>query len=440
MRKIRWLAAATLLTVSVVEAMAAPTEPGWWDERWTRRAPLTLAPSGAALSGVPVVLSGQVLLERAGDEKVPGGSLRVIGPQGEVPCQLDECDGSGSLVSTPNHWLDPDDELSFQADLPAQGDITYWIYWSTRPLPPGRYVSECRVHDPFGPSSLESDIQLHNRAVFMGLRGPSRANDPTQANALNHGTGSLTFLDMYGQRLAGGDWGRKFPRGALFWQPGTEIKKWGLPHPLAQGPVRSGAKVIMDEGQVPIGEGQTARVRVEHRAWLFERGAFVLFEEFITPLEPIARLPLDFSCFFNLGLEGQNSVWTSVKGQVEGCTPSAEQLAQGLEGMKFFTGTVEAWMARYQPASHVLDATLYMGAIRRQGDVRSTGVRGQGQSVVLTANETLTEAMPGETLYRCFWRVAFEGDHGDGITAQALPRVFSPEGAVVGAMQKRGPQ
>lgn len=427
-----------LLIGSTVSALGQTTEPGWWNARWTRRAPLTLAPSGVAVEGIPVIIHGHLLQALAGEEELSVGSLRVIGPQGEVPCQFDECDGTGRVVAAPNHRLDADDELTFQADLPARGETTYWLYWSTRPLPPVSYPSDCRVHEPFGPTETLSDLQFHNRQVFMGLRGPSRGPEPTQASNDTHGAGTLTFLYMYHERLAGGDWGRKFPRGALFWQPGPEIKKWGFPRPIAQGPVRCGASVTLDEGNLPIGGDQTARVRVEHRVWLFDRGAVVLFEEFITPLEPIARLSLEFSCPFSLGPQGEDTVWSSVGGQAASCRPAAEQLTRGLDGLRPFSGVNDAWMARQQPARRFLDATVYVGATRQAEDQQSAGSRGQGQSVVLVAGETVTNIAAGETLYRRFWRIAFSRDGADGLLPAAIPRLFSPDLATAGAVEKGG--
>ena len=92
---------------------------------------------GAPIRDLPVVIRGERLRTLAGGQPLSVASLRVVGPQGETPCQLDEFDGTGRSVRTPNHLLDDDDELVFQADLPAEGAVTYWVYWSTTPLPCG---------------------------------------------------------------------------------------------------------------------------------------------------------------------------------------------------------------------------------------------------------------------------------------------------------------
>ncbi|NLO72586.1 MAG: DUF4861 domain-containing protein [candidate division WS1 bacterium] len=408
---------------------AAPAAP-WWNEDWNRRAPLVLPSPGVALEGVPLVVSGRQLQELAGGESFSTGSLRVIGPQGEVPCQYDEYDGTGALVSAPNHELDEDDELWFQADLPAQGPAEYWLYWNTTPRPPGRYEVTVRVHDPVEPTSLAGDVQFHNRACLIGLRGPATEEDPTKNTPKNWHSGTLTYIDMFRQRVGGG-----FPSGALFASPGTEIKKWSAPRQIAWGPVRCGAQIVLPEGTVNLGDDQTARVKVEHRAWLFDRGAWVLFEELVTPLDPIAKWRRTYLTQWRLNPDGSDKIFYSIQGEPKLYQPSADELQHGT-GLRFNQPT-DPWMVKYSPSEHLLTGAVLNEGEPREGDLREGGSYGYAD-INLRHYDTLNNLAPNETLRRRFWYLGFQGDYGDGALAYAVPQVLSSRAASLGAVEKRG--
>lgn len=422
-----------LLVLLAVDASAQTTP--WWRPAWTRRAQVTIMEGGAAFPAVPVILYGRQLKEAAAGEPIAVGSLRVVGPQGEVPCQFDECDGTGVFVSAPNHELDPDDELSFQADLPAQGNAHYWIYWSTVPMPPGRYTGDVRVHEPVEPEAFLGDIQFHNRVAFVGMKGPGTGADLTKNAAENWGNGAVTFADLYHRRLLGGGWASLFPRGAFFDGPGTEIAKWSLPRAISRGPVRVGATCTLPEATIALPDNQTARVRVDHRAWLWDRGAIVFFEERWTPLDPIAKLRLGYTYGWNLKPDGTDRVFYSVKGESQVYQPTADQLQHGT-GLRFSVPT-DPWMAKYSPSDKFLTAVLLDEGEPRAGDLREGSSYGYAD-INLRHYDTLNNLAANETIYRRFWLFALPGDHGDGALANAFPQVFSSRAVSLGAAEKGG--
>jgi hypothetical protein len=59
--------------------------------------------------------------------------MRLFGPDGEIPIQIDERDGSGIWAEKPNGVLDADDELVFLAAVPAASKTVFRLYFSTQP-------------------------------------------------------------------------------------------------------------------------------------------------------------------------------------------------------------------------------------------------------------------------------------------------------------------
>lgn len=435
MRRGLTVASLVVLICCATSALAQPAV-GWWKPQWQRRVGLTIPSPGAVVSGAPVILPGRVILDAAGGESVAVGSLRVVGPQGEVPCQLDEYDGTGGPVTAPNHELDPDDELSFQADLPAQGAARYWLYWSPNPMPPGKYTVTCRVHEAVEPGPFTSDVQMHNRAVLMGMKGPATGEDPTKNESANHGNGLITFLDFYHHRIISGGWGSNFPQGAFFGGPSSESKKWSAPRQICWGPVRCGASVTMAEGNVTVAPNQTARLKLEHRAFLFDRGAWVLFEEIFTPLEPIAKLSTGFACGFSLNPNGTDRFWYTEKGQPKFYQPDPALIAEGAAG-KVIWGGADSWVSKYTPTDKMLYTAVLNEGEPLPGETRQPTSYGRNH-VTLRLTDTYTNLAQGQAVTRRFWYVAVPGEHADGTLGNAIPLALSPRAVQVGALEKGG--
>ena len=422
-------------SVTVLAQEGTPSAP-WWNKNWNRRAAIVLASPGAAIAGVPVIIYGHALQELAGGEAFSTGSLRVIAPQGEVPCQYDECDGTGVLVTASNHELDADDELCFQADLPAQGQVVYWLYWNTTPIPPGKYEVTARVHDPVEPTAFLGDVQFHNRACLIGMKGPGTGEDPTKNDAANHGNGAVTFVDFFHHGIIRGGWGSYFPQGGLFAGPGTEIKKWQLPRQIAWGPVRCGASVVMPEGNLPLGQDQTARVKVEHRTWLYDRGAWVMFEEIFTPLEPIARLGRSFNVGFALDPAGTYKNWSSIEGEPFFAQPTAEEIAEAAETNKIiWGGNTDDWLSQYRPADRLLLSAVINQGQPLPGETRQGTSYGR-TNLNLRNSLVFTNLAANQPIYRRFWYTAMQGEFSDGAVANAIPLALSPRGTAMGPVEK----
>jgi len=97
---------------------------------------------------LPVAISGKSLREAGTAGRVHSASLRVVGPGGDIPCQIDERDGTRGPIAHPDHVLDDDDELVLSAELSGDTHSLPHIYFSRHPQPPGRYETSMRYGRP----------------------------------------------------------------------------------------------------------------------------------------------------------------------------------------------------------------------------------------------------------------------------------------------------
>ena len=384
--------------------------------RRNRRCALTVTGRGVAVPDLPVVVRGRRLKELAGDEPVSVASLRVVGPKGEVSCQFDEFDGTGTISRTPNHTLDDDDELVFQMDLPAKGKVTYWLYWNTTPLPCGRYASRTLMGDAMVPAAWQHDIQLWNDQCLVGMRGPARGADPSKNQIENWGAGVLVQLRVYRLPVLniGGSWSSVFPRGAFGSQPSAAAAGWERPRALVRGPVRVAAHTWQRNAAVPLSPRRgapkgtptpTVKADVEHRVWLYERGAYVCFDEIITPRGPAKMLPLRYEAGLGFGRRVGDEIWYSAKGEPQSFAPTQQQIDQAGQGkIVFQRAGFDPWMAGYDPERKT--GYAFIVDTGEAGDADDCGASAYARtSTTLRYRRTVKSAGAGKAIHQRFWVV-----------------------------------
>lgn len=411
-RALLGLAIVALLLLSQRLVHGQPAS--WWDARWNRRCELTFRASAVALLDVPVVVRGSWLKRLAGDEPFSVASLRVVGPLGEIPCQFDQCDRIAHVRRAPDHLLHDEDELAFQVDLPAAARWHCWLYWSTAPLPPGRYPSRTMMGAAMEPAGWQHDIQLWNDLVMAGLRGPARGDDPTKNQIDNWGAGSVVRLEVMRIPILRiqQSWGSIFPRGAWGSSPSREAAAWQRPQELLRGPVRVAAVCRQHDAGWKTRGGSAARVDVEHRLWLYEHGATLCFDEEIFAHDAIGPMQLRYDCELGAGQAVGTQLWYSRGGKPQSFSPTEDQVQQSKRGRIVLSQSeMDPWMAGYWPDlkkgyAYFLDAGEGGGRELRQA---SCYVRG---GAVLRYQRTIDTLPAGRSLLQRFWVVGIRGEAG----------------------------
>ncbi len=404
MRSLCWAFVLLAGALCPMAAAGAPAKPAaWWDARWDHRCRLVVQGGEVSLRDVPIVLSGSRLRPVLG--QAPVSSLRVVGPQGEIPSQFDERDGTGTVVANPNHVLDNDDDLVFQADLPAAGAFTGWLYWNSEPLPPGRYPSRTLIGDAMEPELLQHDIQLWNDDCRVGLRGPARGEDPSKNQIENWGAGALVLCDVLRLPVTNihSAWAAIFPLGTVACRPCPDAARWERPRILARGPVRVAAACSLRGAEFRV-EGQpAAKVDVEHRVWLYDRGALVCFEEEITPAEPLRRMALHYEAGLPFGRLAGDTLHYAAQGGLHGFAPTPEQIAEGEKGKVVMQASgMDPWMAGASGTAKRGYALLLDTGEATPGDACATSFFSR-TTATLRYSRTCSDVGAGRPVLQRFW-------------------------------------
>ncbi len=123
---------------------------------------------GLARKAEPVVITGAQLLPHLPEGPLPCDRLRLHQGDREIPLQIDERDGGPTWAEAPNGLLDPDDQLVFLADLPANSVGSWRLVMldeATVPSPAGELVAEQTDRAKAG-----YDVKLANSRLEIGLR------------------------------------------------------------------------------------------------------------------------------------------------------------------------------------------------------------------------------------------------------------------------------
>lgn len=320
----------------------------WWNSRWNRRCRLRIAGKCAPLINLPLIITGREIKKLTGSENVSLGSLRVVLGNEEIPVQVDEFDNGILPAVSPNHILDDNDQLVFQATIPSSG-IELWLYWSTEPIPPPAYP--CRIFSSVAmePEIYQHDFQMWNDYVFLGLRGPARGYDSTKNCMENWGAGCLVWLDFFRKPVLHfrNSWSSIFPLGAICSSPGPDAASWQHPKLVLAGPVRVAAGTSLSAATVKTSSGQF-KVDVQHLVWLYEKPALVCFEELISLVEEGKNFQQEFSFGFSFSGQAGEFLWYSQKGKTFVFTPDTESLRRAEEGKIIAScSDLEDWFAFY---------------------------------------------------------------------------------------------
>jgi len=425
-----------LICAGVVKLHADATK--WWDARWDRRCSVTFKSAGAAITAVPVTITGAQLKKLTGGEPFSMASSRVIGPKGEITSQSDEFDGGASVAANPNHQLDDNDELVFQVDIPAPGPAVHWIYWNASPLPPGKYETSLFIGDAMEPAHLHHDIQLWNDRCRLGMRGPARGEDPTKNEIHNWGAGALTLMELnrHAALNINGSWTSIFPLGAVACSPSADGARWERPEAVARGPVRVGARTQLTEATVATGKDANAKVNVEHRVWLYDRGACVLFEESIQARSLVALLEMNFGHPFVLGSDRGDRFWYSEKDALKVFQPTAEQAAEAEKGKVVFSDSgFDPWMAAYSTRLKTGYAVVLDSGASLDGEQRIPNFYWRTHAY-FRFNQQWKNLSPGQRTHQRFWVVGFNADQ-EGRAPLSIYKTLTRPDMALGAVERR---
>lgn len=262
----------------------------WWHPDWEQRVELRL-PMTAERFTAPVTITGRALRGSGLSDAVSMGSFRVIGPTGEVPCQVDERDGTGELRRHANHVLDDDDELFFLGKFGPSTPVTYHIYCSVAPRPPGRYQTSLRYGRP---SAAFNSAPIHgtfyDREFKVSVKGP-KLPDPKAHSLLNYCSGAITTLRWrsYDFIAPSRSWNWFLPNHPFGGGPSTVV--WTLPKLVCDGPVRKTVRMEATSLSAPVR-------RVRHYVAVYAQCATVDFEQVVEYSEgptPSKDLCLNFA-------------------------------------------------------------------------------------------------------------------------------------------------
>lgn len=419
--------------ISLLGAVAA-AEPA-------QRCRVSLTGQGVEVKNAPVHVTGTEILRQAGGKVVFAGSLRVMG-EGSwtrrnigfmlqddpgVPCQLDEFDGGPSVAANPNHILDPDDVLVFQADVPAEGEAVYWVEWSFTPTQPRRQVSHSFMGDPMEASAWGHDLQLWNDQCLMGMRGPNRGQPPTANLKDNWGGGALILLNMFQRPVLGKSWVAPFPRGAVASTPCADAARWELPRPMVRGPVRMGVRTFLRDATIPIGKDKSVCVDVEHRAWLYDQGAVLCFEEILTPKTGAEKLLMAYEFDMNFSTAKGGRFWSSKGGDILTFwpKPDGETTPPRKDGVIFQTVGFDPWMAGHDTEGRWGYAVFADAPTPEPGETREVSTYGRDDAK-FRFRRTIGKVTPDGKIVQRFWMAGWNMEV-DPRYPQAFQRLLSRE-------------
>ncbi|MCM8770179.1 MAG: hypothetical protein NC911_11060 [Candidatus Omnitrophica bacterium] len=404
----------------------------WWNSSWNRRCRVVIPGVGQSVKNFPVIIPGKQIKLVAGNENVSLGSIRVIASGKEIPSQVDEFDDQEHPASQPNHFLNDNDELVFQIDIPEAG-TEVWVYWSTEPLPPAAYHSSSLIGEAMEPSVFQHDLQMWNDQVIVGLRGPARGADPSKNSIENWGAGSLVWLDVFRSPVLHfrGSWSSIFPLGAIACRPGQEANRWVKPWVLVRGPVRLAGATRLDGTKVKTDSGEI-KLDVFHRVWLFDKGAMVCFEEFLSPHEEVKNFRQEFAFGFQLTGVGQEVLYYSQPGTLKSFSGQAEDLQAARENKIIATASgLEDWFACYSLKEKT--GYAYFLGKAQPGEKREnsfyTRIHGAFRS---SRSFSLRK---GEPMVNRFWVAGLR--EATGADFQALAKFFSGINLQFGLVEKK---
>ena len=381
-----WLACmvSSLLFGASVGAADTAGE-SWWDEHWECRLRVQL-PVAPVRVRLPVTIRGAALRRAGVEGRIPTGSFRVVGPRGELACQVDESDGTGEWLACGNRVLDDDDELVFLADLVDDGPSLCFVYFSRHPRPPGRYATALRYSRP---SAALNKAPIHGvfyaPGLKLGVKGP-KTSEPMAHDLLNYCSGAISAFRWrdYDFVHPVRSWMWFIPRHPF--GAGQAAAEWSLPELVIDGPVR---KVVRMEGK---GLGERVRT-VRHCIAVTADGGVVDFREAVEYAEGAEAVKLTFG--FPLAVTEDVRTAYGVAGGMSGRDLTEDERSAQSEGKAVVVHRVDAsgdalpWWVWWSPGRKV---GLALFLARDDAGTRGGAKReGWSTSTYLRRNQTMTE-------------------------------------------------
>jgi hypothetical protein len=217
---------------------------------------------------------------------------------------------------------------------------------------------------------------------------------------------------------------------------------------MARGPVRVAANVFLQEAEFKVQNQPSLAVDVEHRVWLFERGAYVCFEEIITPRGQAAMLPLNYEHTFGIRSEDGNRFWYAEKGKLKDWSPTPEHAADGKQGKTVFQASgFDPWMGGYAGALKKGYTVFLDAGEATEGEERAVNCYARTAPVLRYSRKVKSLAASTPVIQR-FWAVGLSAVTGtaqagtkgeaDGQTLLATWRALTAPQVRLGAAEKRG--
>jgi len=161
----------------------------------------------------PVVIPGKEILRQAGKAAVKVRNIRLYGPEGEIPVQVDERDGGYTWAQKPNGILDANDEVVFLATCSSNAVSEYRLTLSAggkkrKKRKKRRTILSVKRVPTAMVKQKGYDFLLKNSRLSAGLRAadpgdPERMKLDTNKyfRGLDRGEGSIVFLEVDGLRF-----------------------------------------------------------------------------------------------------------------------------------------------------------------------------------------------------------------------------------------------
>ncbi|NLO72588.1 MAG: hypothetical protein GX100_00580 [candidate division WS1 bacterium] len=265
----------------------------WNAPDYRNRLAITLPVSAGPIQ-VGVIFTGKDFFRWTG---VPRPSVRAMmlgSPEGRIPLQVDERDGTGKIVSEGNGRLDDDDQVLFIATLgPTPRKLhLYYNGPEASMLPPRTEIAVA----PGNPITLQSG------ELTIAVRGGG-LDDPTKNVRENHGRGSIVNCTWQGGSIA--DQNKMgiasyFPKTVA---SGPGAPKWSEPTVVAAGPARTVVETHCEGYQVKKDDTVTLEGNITNYVSIWTDAPTVDFEQIVDYQGTVYDHTWSYSDGLDLGAE-----------------------------------------------------------------------------------------------------------------------------------------
>lgn len=275
MRSLHWrewpVAVALILWILGGSGLARAATP-WQAPDYRQRITLQLPATAGGTLQCGVVLTGADFFRLTGFPEAPVRALLLGGPEGRLPLQVDERDGTGRPVTEGNGRLDDDDEMAFVTELgPTPRQLHLYYDGPEAPPVPARTTVTVQAGNPLGLTAGELSIAVRGGGL-----------EDTGRDAIeNHGRGNIVFCSWQGHTLLDQKrYFRQYFPSAFASSPGAP--KWSEPVVVTSGPVRTVVEVHCHGYQEKAGEQVVLEGDVTHYVSVWNGAPVLDFEQVVT--------------------------------------------------------------------------------------------------------------------------------------------------------------